>query len=193
MWIYFIERENEKVVILSNQPLLDATRETQKELEKFHIQYTITYTYIEDIEYAKLRWQRGGYELVSVDWLAEVVKGWHCRIEEKPKAQPLLRCEDIFNKQKRRKPKRNIEEEKKSPPKPRKPLPHQRWVWSKENFAEGTVEMIVEEVLKQGLFVEFLTSWFGKELMNYYGEALRDLVRKKIRELRKFDNGAGQT
>jgi hypothetical protein len=45
------------------------------------------------------------------------------------------------------------------------------------------VEMIIEEVLKRGLFVEFLTSEFGQELMNYYGEALRDLVRKKIREL----------
>jgi hypothetical protein len=31
--------------------------------------------------------------------------------------------------------------------------------------------------------VEFLTSGFGKELMSHYGEALRDLVRKKIREL----------
>jgi hypothetical protein len=70
----------------------------------------------------------------------------------------------------------------KSPPKLSKPLPHQKWVWSKENFAEGTVEMIIEEVLKRGLVVEFLTSEFGRELMNYYGEALRDLVRKKIRE-----------
>jgi hypothetical protein len=32
MWIYFIERENEKVVLLSNQMLLDATKETRKEL-----------------------------------------------------------------------------------------------------------------------------------------------------------------
>ncbi len=120
-----------------------------------------------------------------MEWLAEVVKGWHCRIEEKPKAQPLPRYEDIFNKQKRRRPKRNTEEETESgsPPKPPKPLPHQRWVWSKKNFAEGTVEMIIEEVLKQGLFVEFLSSEIGRELMNYYGEALRDLVRKKIRSL----------
>ncbi len=193
MWIYFFEREHEKVVILSDQPLLDATRETQEELEKFNIQYTITYTYIEDIEYAKLKWKRGGYELVSVDWLAEAVAGWHCGIEEKTEAQPLARYEDIFNKQKRRKPKRNTEEESESPPKPPKPLPHQSWAWSKENFAEGTVEMIIEEVLKRGLFVEFLASEFGKEMMNYYGDALRDLVRKKIRTLRKFDNSAGQT
>jgi hypothetical protein len=43
--------------------------------------------------------------------------------------------------------------------------------------------MIIEEVLKRGLFVEFLSSEIGRELMNYYGEALRDLVRKKIRKL----------
>jgi hypothetical protein len=183
MWIHFIERENERVAVLSDQPLLDATRETKKELEKFSIQYTITYTYIENLEYAKRVWEKGGYKVMDVNWLAEATTGWRCGIEEKPKAQPLPRYEDIFNKQKRRKPKRNTEEENESPPKPPKPLPHQRWVWSKENFAEGTVEMIIEEVLKQGLFVEFLTSGFGKELMNYYGEALRDLVRKKIREL----------
>jgi uncharacterized protein (DUF2164 family) len=45
------------------------------------------------------------------------------------------------------------------------------------------VEMIIEEVIRRGLFVEFLTSKLGQELMNYYGEALRDLARKKIREL----------
>jgi len=185
MWLYFLKRENEKVVIPSDRMLLDATRETQKELEKFNIRCTITYTYIENLEYAKQMWKKGGYEIASMEWLAEVVKGWHCGIEEKPEAQPLPRYEDIFNKQKRRKPKRNIEEgtENKSPPKPPKPLPHQRWVWSKKDFAEGTVEMIIEEVLRQGLFVEFLTSGLGRELMNYYGEALRDLVRKKIREL----------
>jgi hypothetical protein len=185
MWLYFLEKENEKVVILSNHLLLDMTRETQEELEKFNIRYTLTYMHIEDFEYAKRVWKKGGYEVSSMDWLAEVVKDWHCRIEEKPKAQPFQRYEDIFNKQKRGKPKRNIEEEteKKSPPKPPKQLPHQKWVWGKGNFAEGTVEMIIEEVLKRGLFVEFLTSGFGKELMNYYGEALRDLVRKKIREL----------
>jgi len=183
MWIYFIERKNEKVVILSNQMLFDATRETKEELEKFNIQYTITCTHIEDIEYAKLRWRRGDYEPVSVDWLAEAVAGWHCGIEEKPKAQSLPRYEDIFNKQKRKEPKRNAEEENKSPPKSLKPLPHQKWIWSKRNFAEGTVEMIIEEVLRRGLFVEFLTSELGRGLMSYYGEALRDLVRKKIREL----------
>ena len=43
--------------------------------------------------------------------------------------------------------------------------------------------MIIEEILKQGLFIEFLTSELGRELMSYYGEALRGLVRKKIREL----------
>jgi len=185
MWVYFIERENEKVVILSDQPLLDATRETQEALEKLNIRYTLIYTYIESLEYAKRVWEKGGYEVVSMDWLAEVVKGWYCGIEEKPETQPLPRYEDILNKQKRRKPKRNIEEEteNKNPPRPPKPLPHQRWVWSKKNFAEGTVEIIIEEVLKQGLVVEFLTSELGRELMSYYGEALRDLVRKKIREL----------
>jgi hypothetical protein len=183
MWIYFIERENERVAVLSDQPLLDATGETQKELEKFNIRYTLTYTHIEDFECTELVWKRGGYEIVGIEWLAEVVKGWHCRIEERPKAQPLLRYEDIFNRQKKRKPKRNIEEGNENPPRPPKPLPHQRWVWSKKNFAEGTVEMIIEEVLRRGLVVEFLTSGFGKELMSHYGEALRDLVRKKIREL----------
>jgi len=185
MWLYFLERESEKVVVLSNQLLLDATRENQKELEKFNIRYTLTYTHIEDFEYARDFWRRGGYEVVGMDWLAEVVAGWHCGIEEKPKPQPLQRYEDIFNKQKRREPKRNTEKEAdiKSPPKPPKSLPHQRWVWGKKNFAEGTVEIIIEEVLKQGLVVEFLTSELGRELMSYYGEALRDLVRKKIREL----------
>jgi hypothetical protein len=161
------------------------TRETQEALEKFNIRYTLTYTYVEDFEYTKQVWKKGGYEVASMDWLVEVVKGWHCEIEEKPKPQPLQRYEDIFNKQKRRKPKRNTEEEteNKSPPKPPKPLPHQKWVWSKKNFAEGTVEMIIEEVLKRSLLVEFLTSELGRGLMSYYGEALRDLVRKKIREL----------
>ena len=182
MWIYFLERENERVVVLSDQPLLDATRETQEELEKFNIRYTLTYTRIEDLEYAEQVWRKGGCKIVGIEWLAEAVKGWHCKIEEKPKAQPPPRYEDIFNKQKRRTPKRNIEENK-SPPKPPKPLPHQRWVWSKKNFAEGTVEMIIEEVIRRGLFVEFLTSKLGQELTSYYGEALRDLVRKKIREL----------
>jgi hypothetical protein len=181
MWIYFIERENERAVVLSDQPLLDATRETKKELEKFNIKYTLTYTHIEDLEYAKQVWKKSRYEVANIDWLAEVLKDWHCVMEEKPEVQPLLRYEDIFNKQKRRKPKRNIEEENESPP--TKSLPHQRWVWSKKNFAEGTVEMIIEEVLRLGLVVEFLTSGLGKELMSYYGEALRDLVRKKIREL----------
>ncbi len=183
MWIYFLEKGNEKVVILSDQPLLDATRKTREELEKFNIRYTLAYTHIEDIEYAKLRWKQRGFELVSVDWLAKALAGWHRKIEEKPEAQPLPRYEDLFNKLKRRKPKRNTEEENESPPKPPKPLPHQRWAWSKEDFAEGTVEMIIEEVLKRGLFVEFLASKLGRELMNYYGEALRDLVRKKIRTL----------
>jgi len=182
MWLYFLERENEKVVIPSNHLLLDMTRETQETLEKFNIRYTLTYTHIEDLEYAKQAWAKSGYEIASMEWLAEVVACWYCWVEARPEAQPLPRYEDIFNKQKRRKPKRNTEEENESPPKPRKPLPHQKWVWSKENLAEGTVEMIIEEVLKQGLFVEFLTSEFARELMNYYGEALRDLVRKKIRE-----------
>jgi hypothetical protein len=182
MWVYFVERNNEKVVILSNQMLLDATRETQNELEKFNIRYTPAYTHITDLEYAKRIWEKGGYEIVGIEWLAEAVAGWHCGIEEKPKVQPLPRYEDIF-KQKRRKRNRNIEERDENPPKPPKPLPHQKWVWSKKDFAEGTVEMIIEEVLKQGLVVEFLTSEFARELMNYYGEALRDLVRKKIREL----------
>jgi hypothetical protein len=182
MWLYFLERENEKVVIPSDHPLLDMTRETQEALEKFNIRCKLTYTDIEDLEYAKKLWRQGGYKVVGIDWLAEATAGWHCGIEEKPETLPLPRYEDIFNKQKRKKPKRNTEEENENPPKPRKPILHQKWVWSKENFAEGTVEMIIEEVLKQGLFVEFLTSEFARELMNYYGEALRDLVRKKIRE-----------
>jgi len=214
MWIYFLERENERVVVLSDQPLLDATRETQEELEKFNIRYTLAYTYIEDFGYARDFWRQGGYEVAGIDWLAEAVAGWHCGIEEKPKPQPPLMYEDIFNKQKRRKPKRNTGRENETQsqmsnfakiaifdedgtPTPEsfkaleetgdknlpKHLPHQKWVWSKKNFAEGTVEMIIEEVLKRGLFVEFITSKFGQELMSYYGEALRDLVRKKIREL----------
>jgi hypothetical protein len=182
MWIYVLERENEKVVILSDRMLLDATRETQKELEKFHIRYTLTCTHIEDLEYAEQVWKKGGYETVSTDWLVEVVKGWHCGIEEKPKAQPLPRHEDIFN-DKTTRERTEEEETENKPPKPTKPPPFQKWIWSKKNFAEGTVEMIIEEVLKQGLFVEFLTSGLGRELMNYYGDALRDLVRKKIREL----------
>ncbi len=47
MWLYFLDRENEKVVVLSDQMLFDATRETQEKLEKFNIRYTLTYTYIE--------------------------------------------------------------------------------------------------------------------------------------------------
>jgi hypothetical protein len=185
MWIYFLERENERVVILSNHLLLDMTRETQEVLKKFNIRYTLSHPRIEDFEYAEQAWRKGGCKIAGIEWLAEAVKGWHCEIEEKPKTQRLLRYEDIFNKQKRKKPKRNTEEEteNKSPPKPPKPLPHQGWVWSKNNFAEGTVEMIIEEVIRRGLFVEFLTSGLGRELTNHYGEALRDLVRKKIREL----------
>jgi hypothetical protein len=183
MWLYFLERENKKVVIPSNHLLLDMTRETQEALEKFNIRYTLSRPYIEEFEYAEWVWKRGGYEIADMEWLAEAIAGWHCEIEEKPKTQQLLRYEDIFNKQKRRRPKRNIEEKNESPPKHLKPPPHQKWVWSKRNFAEGTVEMIIEEVLEQGLFVEFLTSEFGRWLMNHYGEALRDLVRKKIREL----------
>ena len=59
MWIYFLERGNEKVVVLSDQMLFDATRETQKELEKFNIRSTPTYTHIEDLEYAKQAWRSG--------------------------------------------------------------------------------------------------------------------------------------
>jgi hypothetical protein len=217
MWIYFLERENKKVVVLSDRMLLDATKETQEELEKFNIRYTLTYTYIEDLEYAKQVWRKGGYRIVDIGWLTETVKGWYCEIEEKPKVQPPPRYEGIFSKRKRRKPKRNTEWENetrsqisnfakiaifdkdgtptpegfkaleetgnKNLPKPPKPLPHQKWVWSEKNFAEGTVEMIIEEVIRRGLFVEFLTSKLGQELTSYYGEALRDLVRKKIREL----------
>jgi hypothetical protein len=182
MWIYFIEREGEKVVVFSDQPLLDATRETQKTLEKFHIRYTLTCMHIKDLEYAKEWWKRGGYEVVGINWLAEAVAGWHCGIEEKPKVLPLPRHEDIFNDKTTRERTKEEETENK-PPKPTKPPSFQKWIWSKKNFAEGTVEMIIEEVLKRGLFVEFLTSGFGKELMNHYGEALRDLMKKKIREL----------
>jgi hypothetical protein len=180
MWIYFIERENAKVIILSNQLLLDATRETQKELERFNIRYTLTCTHINEPEYATQAWRKSGYRVVNIEWLVGAVEGWYCRIEDKPKTEPLQKYEDIFNKRKRRK---KHKEENGSPPEPPKPLPHQKWVWSKENFAEGTVEMIIEEVLRQDLFVEFITSEFGRWLANYYGEALRDLVRKKIREL----------
>ncbi len=193
MWLYFLEREGEKVVILSNQLLLDATRETQEKLEEFNIRYTLSHPYIEDFEYAEQVWEQGRYKVMDANWLAEALAGWHCEIEEKPEAQPLARYEDIFNKQKKRKSKGNAEEENENPPKTHKPLPHQKWVWNKSHIIEGTIEMIIEEVLRRGLFVEFLTSEFGKEVMHYYGEALRDLVRKKIRELRKFDNGAGQT
>jgi len=183
MWIYFLERENERVVVLSDQMLLDATRETQEELQKFNIRYTLTYTRIEDFEYAEWAWKKSGYEVVSMEWLAEVVKGWRCAMEEKPEVQPLLRYEDIFNNETTRERTEKEEETEKKPPKPTKPPPFQKWIWSKKNFAEGTVEMIIEEVLKQGLFVEFLTSKLGQELMSHYGEALRDLVRKKIRRL----------
>ncbi len=180
MWLYFLERGNEKVVILSNQLLLDATRETQKELEKFHIQYTITYTYIEDIEYAKLRWGRGGYEPVGVDWLAEAVAGWHCALKDKPTTQPLMKYEDIFKDRRKKKKirRRNQREKQRST----KPLPHQRWVWNKSHIIEGTIEMIVEEALRQGLMFELIFSEIGREFAHYYGEAFKDLVRKKIRE-----------
>jgi hypothetical protein len=185
MWIYFLEKGNEKVVILSDHLLLDMTRETQEALEKFNIRYTLTYAYIEDFEYAKRIWEKGGYEIASIEWLVEAVKGWYCGIEEKPEAQPLLRYEDIFNGKTTRERTEKEEETENKPPKPPKPPPHQKWVWSKKNFAEGTVEMIIGEVLRRGLVVEFLTSELGRELMNYYGEALRDLVRKKIRDLTK--------
>jgi hypothetical protein len=183
MWLYFLERENEKVVILSNHLLLDMTRETQEELGKFNIRYTLTYTYVEDFEYAKQVWKKGGYEVSSMDWLAEAVAGWHCKMGDRTEQQPLLKYEDVFNKRPKTTRERKEEVENKTPPKPTKPAPFQKWIWSKKNFAEGTVEMIIEEVLKRGVVVEFLTSGFGKELMNYYGEALRDLVRKKIGEL----------
>jgi hypothetical protein len=188
MWLYFIEREKEKVVILSNHLLLDMTRETQEALEKFNIRYTLTYTHIEDLEYAKRVWKNAGYEVANIEWLTEAVAGWHCGIEEKPKTQPLPRYEDIFNKQKRRKPKRNTEEENKSPPKPPKPLPHQKWVWSKNHIIEGTIETIVEEALRRGLIFELIFSEFGREFAYYYGEAFKDLVRKKIRELPLWRN-----
>jgi hypothetical protein len=182
MWLYFLERENEKVVILSDHLLLDMTRETQEALEKFNIRYTLSHPHIEEFEYAERVWKQGGYETVGIEWLAEVVKGWHCEIEEKQEAQPLLKYEDIFNDKTTRERTEKEEETENKPPKPTKP-PFQKWIWSKKNFAEGTVEMIIEEVLKRGLFIEFLTSEFARELMNYYGEALKDLVRNKIREL----------
>jgi hypothetical protein len=183
MLLYFLERENEKVVILSDHLLLDMTRETQEELEKFNIRYTLSHHYIEDFEYAERVWKLGGYEIVGIEWLVRAVAGWHCGVEEKPKVQPFPRYEDIFNDKTTREGTEKEEETENKPPKPTKPPPFQKWIWSKKNFAEGTVEMIIEEVLKRGLFVEFLTSGFGKELMNYYGKALRGLVRKKIREL----------
>jgi hypothetical protein len=183
MWLYFIERGNEKVVILSNHLLLDMTRETQEALEKFNIRYTLSHLYVEDFECAKQVWKKGGYEIASIDWLAELVKGWHCGVEDRTEQQPLLKYEDVFSKHPKTTRERKEEVEDKTPFKSTKPAPFQKWVWSKKNFAEGTVEMIIEEVLKQGLFVEFLTSELGRELMSYYGEALRDLVRKKIREL----------
>jgi len=183
MWIYFIERENEKIVIPSTHPLLDMTRETQKVLEKFNIRYTLTYTHIEDLEYAKHVWRKGRCKIVDIEWLAGAVKGWYCGIEEKPETQTLLRYEDIFNGKTTRERTEKEEKTENKPPKPTKTPPFQKWIWSKKNFAEGTAEMIIEEVIKRGLVIEFLVSEFGKELMNYYGEALRDLVRKKIREL----------
>jgi hypothetical protein len=183
MWVYFIERENEKVVILSNQLLLDATRETKEELEKFNIRYTLSHPYIENFEYAKRVCKMNGYEIVGIDWLVWAVKGWHCGMKEKPEAQPLLRYEDIFNNKTTRERTEKEEETENKPPKPIKPPPFQKWIWGKRNFAEGTVEIIIEEVLRRGLVVEFLASEFGRELMSYYGDALRDLVRKKIREL----------
>jgi hypothetical protein len=67
MWIYFLERENEKVVVLSDQILLDATRGTKKELEKLNIRYMLTYTHIEDLEYAKQTWKKSGYEVASIE------------------------------------------------------------------------------------------------------------------------------
>jgi len=91
MWLYFLERENEKVVIPSDQILLDATRETQKELERFNIKYTLTYTHIEDLEYAKQTWTKDEYEVASMEWLAEAIAGWHCEIEEKREVQQLLK------------------------------------------------------------------------------------------------------
>jgi hypothetical protein len=128
-------------------------------------------------------WKLGGYEIVGIEWLVGAVAGWHCEMEDRTEQQPLLKYEDVFNKHHKTTRERKEEVENKTPPKPTKPAPFQKWIWSKKNFAEGTVEMIIEEVLKRGLFVEFLSSEIGRELMNYYGEALRDLVRKKIREL----------
>ena len=66
MWIYFLERENKKVVVLSDRMLLDATRETQEELKKFNIRYTLTYTCIEDFEYAERAWKKSGYKIVDI-------------------------------------------------------------------------------------------------------------------------------
>ncbi len=179
MWLYFLERENEKVVITSHQPLLDATRETQEELEKFNIRYKLTYTYIEDIEYAKLRWRRGGYEPVGVDWLAEAVAGWHCTLKDKPTTQPLMKYEDIFKDRRKKKKRKRKQRDRQTST---KPLPHQRWAWNKSHIIEGTIEMIVEEALRQGLIFELIFSEYGREFAHYYGEAFKDLVRKKIRE-----------
>jgi hypothetical protein len=96
MWLYFIERENEKVVVLSNHLLLDMTRETQEALEKFNIRYTLTYTHIEDLEYAKQAWKRGGYEVAGMEWLAKAVAGWHHALKDRPTLQLLMKFEDIF-------------------------------------------------------------------------------------------------
>jgi hypothetical protein len=185
MWIYFLERENEKVVIPSNCLLLDMTRETQEALEKFNIRYTLAYPYIEDFEYAERIWKKGGYEIAGIEWLVGAVAGWRCEMEDRTEQQPLLKYEDVFNKHPKTTRERKEEVENKTPSKPTKPPPFQRWTWSKKNFAEGAVETIIEEVLRRGLVVEFLTSRLGRELMNYYGEALRDLVREKIRDLTK--------
>ena len=181
MWIYFLERGSEKVVILSNHLMLDMTRETQKALEKFNIQYTITYTHIEDIEYAKLRWRQGGYEVIDINWLAEAVAGWHHTLKDRPAFQPLMKYEDIF----RDRPKRKRIRRGRKQIKRRaftKPLPHQKWTWNKNHIIEGTIETIVEEALRRGLIFELIFSEFGREFAYYYGEAFKDLVRKKIRE-----------
>jgi hypothetical protein len=182
MWIYFLERENEKVVILSDQALLDATRETKEELEKFNIRYTFAYTHMEDPEYDKQAWKRSGYEVASIEWLAEAVVGWHCTLKDKPITQPLMKYEDIFKdrhkKKKIRKRRKQMERQAFT-----KPLPHQRWVWNKNHIIEGTIETIVEEAIRRGLIFELIFSEIGREFAYYYGEAFKDLVRKKIRGL----------
>jgi hypothetical protein len=103
MWLYFLERENEKVVSLSDHLLLDMTREIQEELEKFNIRYTLTYTHIEDLEYAKEFWKRGGYKVVGIDWLAEATAGWHHTLKDKPTTQPLMKYEDISKDRRKKK------------------------------------------------------------------------------------------